>query len=97
MTNNSAVSSLGLSTHVFAYEVILKYGSQKLWLIDADSLNSPKFLTAKVFFCMVAISYDNEHALKTKKNYYLLWRYLKVRYSSDVTLHLLTSNLFKLV
>ena len=50
MTNHSVVSSLGLSTHVFAHEMILKFGGQKLWRINTDSPNSPKFLTAKVFF-----------------------------------------------
>ena len=54
MTNHSVVSSLGLSTHVFAHKMILKFGGQKLWRINTDS---PKFLTAKVFFRTVHVTH----------------------------------------
>ena len=47
MTNHSVVSSFGLGTHVFAHEMILKFGGQKLWRIDTDSPNSPKFSSVR--------------------------------------------------
>ena len=67
MTNHSVVSSLGLRIHVFAHEMILKFGGQKLWRINTDSPNSPKFLTAKVFFRTVLQGYTEANILTWHK------------------------------